>query len=171
MRCSLPVFWKWIKRENMVYLVISLVIAISDLLIKNKIYSMEPEVFPIEKAGGKIHIERCFNYGLAGSRLKDNPHRVKVITTVAAVFMAIFATFNIFSGRRSIIKKTGVSMMLGGTLSNLSDRYTRGFVVDYLNFTNPVSKKKSKYVYNISDFCIIIGCFLVFAGKIFRRHK
>lgn len=155
----------------MFYLIIVLIIMISDILIKNKISSMAPEVFPIEKAGGKIHIERCFNYGLAGSRLKDNPHKVKMISTLASAFLAVCAVFSFFSKRQSFIKKTGFALMLGGALSNLSDRYTRGFVVDYINFANPVNKKKSKLVYNISDFCIMIGCFLVIMGKLFRRHK
>ena len=52
--------------------------------------------------------------------------------------------------------KLGLSLLLGGAFSNTYDRFTREYVVDYFSFCSPW-KGLNRIVFNISDFCIIIG--------------
>ena len=54
--------------------------------------------------------------------------------------------------------------MLGGAFSNTYDRLKRKYVVDYVSF--PVKNEKIRnVVFNISDFCIMIGALLMVLGS------
>ena len=48
--------------------------------------------------------------------------------------------------------------MLGGAYSNTYDRLVRKYVVDYVSFRVPGRLKK--VIFNIGDFCIMIGALL-----------
>ena len=66
--------------------------------------------------------------------------------------------------------KTGVALLLGGGLSNLYDRYTKGHVVDYFHI-NIGPKRLRNIIFNISDFCVFIGALLAVAGaETAQRH-
>ena len=58
----------------------------------------------------------------------------------------------------------GGALMIGGASSNVCDHLTRGYVVDYLKFA---LKPLRNVVFNISDFCIFIGSFLILIGAFF----
>ena len=61
--------------------------------------------------------------------------------------------------------KTGLSIVLGGAYSNTYDRLFRTYVVDYISF-GVKNQKLRRVVYNIADFCIMIGTILVVIGGI-----
>jgi len=52
--------------------------------------------------------------------------------------------------------KMSMALLLGGAYSNLYDRMKREYVVDYFGF-NVKNQKLRSIVFNISDFCIMIG--------------
>ena len=58
--------------------------------------------------------------------------------------------------------------MILGSASNLIDRFTRGYVVDYFSFNKFVPKRIKETVFNIGDICILIG---VVIGTIFSIIK
>ena len=62
------------------------------------------------------------------------------------------------------VRKTGLSLMLGGALCNWFDRFHQGAVTDYVSFSSRW-KKISRLVFNLSDFCIFIGGILAVLGK------
>lgn len=53
--------------------------------------------------------------------------------------------------------------MLGGAFSNTYDRLVRKYVVDYVSFHVPLKGLK-KVIFNIGDFCILIGALVSLAG-------
>ena len=53
--------------------------------------------------------------------------------------------------------------LLGGAFSNAYDRLKRGYVVDYFSL-NLKWEPLRRVVFNISDFCILIGAMLVAIG-------
>ena len=60
--------------------------------------------------------------------------------------------------------RNGFALLLGGAYSNTYDRLIRKYVVDYVSF--PVKNKKIRnIVFNISDFCIMIGALLIVLGS------
>ncbi|HJA92944.1 MAG TPA: signal peptidase II, partial [Candidatus Eisenbergiella merdipullorum] len=56
--------------------------------------------------------------------------------------------------------KTGLSLLLGGAWSNTYDRLKRKYVVDYFSL-NVKWKPLRQIIFNISDFCILIGALII----------
>ena len=61
------------------------------------------------------------------------------------------------------LMKWGLTLLLGGAYSNTYDRIVRRYVVDYISF-NVKNKKMRQIVFNMADFCIMIGAILVVIG-------
>ena len=57
----------------------------------------------------------------------------------------------------------GLSVLLGGSFSNTYDRLKRKYVVDYFSF-NVKCCGIRRIVFNISDFCIMIGAAMAVLG-------
>lgn len=75
-----------------------------------------------------------------------------------------------FSLRGNSTLKTGLAFLLGGAYSNTYDRLVRKYVVDYVSF--PVKNKRiRRIVFNISDFCIMIGALLMALGETKGKRK
>ena len=61
---------------------------------------------------------------------------------------------------KTAVLKTGVGMILGGAWSNVWDRITRKYVVDYFSF-HTKCRKLERVVFNLADMFIFLGGFLV----------
>ncbi len=85
---------------------------------------------------------------------------VSVAITVSAALLFLLSLGT--AGNRLL--KTGFSLLLGGAFSNTYDRLKRGYVVDYFRLNVPV-KAVRRVIFNVSDFCIIIGAAMIAAGK------
>ena len=59
------------------------------------------------------------------------------------------------------------SLIISGALGNLIDRFTRGFVIDYIDI-NPLFKYP---MFNFADICIVIGIILLTFDLIKNREK
>lgn len=59
--------------------------------------------------------------------------------------------------------RVGLALLLGGAFSNTYDRLKRKYVVDYLSF-GVRWKGLRRIVFNVSDFCILIGAMLSALG-------
>ena len=89
---------------------------------------------------------------------------VTILSLGLTLFMTVvfLATFS-FRGNSTL--KAGLALLLGGAYSNTYDRLTRKYVVDYVSF--PVKNKRfRRIVFNISDFCIMIGALLLALGEV-----
>jgi len=101
-----------------------------------------------------VVIEKYYNNGAALNLLAKKP---KIMLGLHSACMAGLMTIYGFVLRRGTTGlKTGMSMMVGGGLSNLWDRIHKKHVVDYIRFDTPW-KRFSRIVFNISDFFIFIG--------------
>ena len=64
----------------------------------------------------------------------------------------------------------GMAMILGGGMSNYTDRRNKGYVTDYVSL-NVKNKEICKIVFNLSDVCIAAGTILWAAGNLFSYRK
>ena len=102
----------------------------------------------------KYHNEgACLNLGEKQSRIVT---AVSLFLTSALSFVFLFTLTK--HGRGAL--KTGLSLLLGGAWSNTCDRLKRKYVVDYFSF-NVKWKPLRQIIFNISDFCILIGALIV----------
>lgn len=145
------------------YALLAVTVFTLDLLIKNYIEKNKTEGESAPACGGLIVVRKYHN---KGAFLNLGEKRQKLMTLVSlllTLFMTVvFLTTFSFRGRKLL--KTGLALLLGGAYSNTYDRLARRYVVDYVSF--PVKNKKvAGVVFNISDFCIIIGALMMTLGQ------
>lgn len=134
--------------------VIALIAGI-DLGIKSWVEKNVPFRKDKKILGGFGILRRVHNKGMMMNFGDKHPNVVKNISVF--VTLAIGIVQLVFLGMPGYIKeKVGLSLILGGAVSNTADRVKRGYVVDYFGF-NSKNKKISRVTYNIGDFAIFAG--------------
>lgn len=147
--------------ERMRYILTILTIFIGEFFWKNHVEKNIPEGGSKKVLHDTVILTKYHNRGAALNIGEKRPEIVKWISLVltAAAAVLFLGSFGL-AGRGML--KTGLSFLLGGAFSNTYDRLKRGYVVDYFRFNVPV-KRIRNLIFNVSDFCIIIGAlFTVF---------
>lgn len=145
------------------YIVVIAVIFIGELCIKNYVekYGRTSDRIPVAKGLfvlRKYHNKGAFlNLGTGNRRLVAV---VSVLLTAAVTGIFIMTC----TGKGSALLKNGLALLLGGAFSNTYDRIKRKYVVDYFSFGIGTPKLK-RVVFNIADFCILIGALCIVLGS------
>lgn len=143
----------------MFYLLIVFLILAFEWKYKNYI----EETFDFKKqeyrANKLIKIRKYHN---PGAFLNIMQHKKKLLHGLSVGFTAVIALFFLLTlfQKGNHVLKLGLALLLGGSFSNTYDRLSRNYVIDYVSFCTPW-KKFNQIVFNISDFCIILGSLLV----------
>lgn len=147
----------------MIYIGIIVGIFALDFFIKQYVDKKYVRKEKHSKLGGLVYIEKYYNDGAALNLLQDRPGMLKILQTI---LMLIICSWLYFSMRRNgtlSAGKIGMAFLVGGGLSNLFDRYTKGHVVDYVGFCfGP--KWFQRIIFNVSDFFVFIGGVLAVVG-------
>lgn len=116
------------------------------------------------KLGGLVYVEKSYNAGAMLNLLEKRPMILKILQSLMILAVGIWFYFLLRKNGREL-GKIGTSFLLGGGLSNVFDRYTKGYVVDYIGFQfGP--KCFRKIIFNVSDFFIFIGAVLSVIGNL-----
>jgi signal peptidase II len=110
---------------------------------------------PLEVLGGLVRFTLVWNRGAAFSLSWGGPAILGIITSVAAIFVAV----QIWRLRqRSIPFMLGLGVVLGGALGNLLDRLMYGSVIDFID----VGIGSSRWpTFNVADIAITAGGILL----------
>lgn len=112
-------------------------------------------------------IRRCRNKGAMNSMGEDRPDVVRKLSVV--VLLGVFVNWlELLFHRGNRLQKMGGSLLLGGSSSNVLDRLTRHYVVDYIHIDKPWIRK---IIFNISDVCIFLGGLLYLLGELFGSKR
>ncbi len=146
----------------MLYFIIITVIFTGELLLKNH----------VERAWGDgqnspflwraVLLRKYHNKGAClnlGEKRRSAVAAVSVLLT-AALTVVFLLTLTRKGGAGL---KTSLSLLLGGAYSNTYDRLRRKYVVDYFSF-NVKWEPLRRIVFNLSDFCILIGALILALG-------
>ena len=106
---------------------------------------------PQEFLGGLFELQYSQNTGMAFSILADRPVLMTVLTTLITVVLIVYA-LTLYKEETNSWIRLSFSLLIGGALSNLWDRYTLGFVVDYIN---PLFVDFA--IFNLADAALNIG--------------
>lgn len=126
--------------------------------LKNQIEEsgMEGKEKPVLK--NTLLIRKYHNTGAFLDAGHDKPRAVLILSVLLTfILTAVFVISLGMAGNRTL--KWGLSFLLGGAYSNTYDRLVRKYVVDYVSFNLPV-KWLRRIVFNVADFCIMIGALL-----------
>ena len=105
-----------------------------------------------------IRLHKYHNYGAFLNIMEKNRKLLHGISIIFTLTVGLFFLLTLCN-RGTRMLKLGLSLLLGGAFSNTYDRLTRKYVVDYFSFCSPW-EGLNRIVFNISDFCIIIGSFI-----------
>lgn len=138
-------------------------LAALDLYLKKVIEDQEDKDFPRELKGtkGKIMLYKNHNPGFSFGVLKDRPELVFAIPLMIASALAGILCW-LLPRKGFLVEKLAISMTLGGGISNLYDRLTRHYVVDYFSIQ---WKQLKKVVFNLGDIFIFAGIGLLFLSE------
>lgn len=155
------------------YMGMSVFLAGLDLTVKEKVEEW-PQGEERPFAGSRrIILRKVHNPGMCMNFLEEHPDLVKKTSMVMAGILTVCQFCN-FRKKGNVMKKIGLSLGTAGAWSNTWDRWTRGYVVDYIGFQTP-SSKWSKITYNLGDFFLVMGSVLFLTGEwrdsIRRNHS
>ena len=93
-----------------------------------------------------------YNTGAAFGIMGGSPSLLLILEAAANVILLGILLF----AKMRMITRVGLSLMLGGALSNLGERILLGHVIDWI----PVPFMNLQY--NLADVCISLGALIVF---------
>lgn len=132
-----------------------------ELKLKNKIEESRTEGQTEEKWGGFLLIRKYHNRGAFLNTGQCRPKLIAAVSVLLTVFLTVLYILTLGMAGKKLLK-WGLTLLLGGAYSNTYDRLVRKYVVDYVSFNLPFGFRK--VIFNIGDFCIMIGAFLSAIG-------
>jgi len=140
------------------YILIAGGVFLIDELLK---YSIE-ERFQINEeraiCKGKVFVRRVHNKGACLNLFQTRPDKVRWTSLILSMLLTIYDAI-LLRNKGHFVGKTAMMLFTGGAFSNTYDRWSRGYVVDYIGFKTKW-KKLTRITYNIGDFCIFAGALL-----------
>jgi signal peptidase II len=126
---------------------------------------------------GLFYLHLKTNTGVAFSLFENHPGALTYITTAAVLLIGVWAWSIPRSDRMS---RTSFGLILGGALGNLIDRYTRGHVIDFLDFIFPgvlgrwhraIFGTEHFATFNLADTAICLGMGLLILSLFFTSER
>ena len=143
------------------FLTFGTTLALTDLAVKKEIEARPDEEFPktVKESGGLIRLYKNHNPGFSFGFMKEYPKLVEMVPV--CMLSAVAGAWAYVIGKKGrVLEKTALTLVLAGGASNLYDRLKRGYVVDYFSFGVKWAPLRA-IVFNISDFCILIGALII----------
>lgn len=110
-----------------------------------------------------VILTKHHNYGAALNVCQQRPGFIRGISVALTVLATVFFIGSFGMTGKGMLK-FGLSLLLGGAFSNTYDRLKRGYVVDYFRLNVPV-KRIRNLIFNVSDFCIVLGALSIVLGE------
>ena len=146
----------------MTFLVLVGFLVLADLALKAEIESRDGSEFPKElDEKGLIVLHKSHNAGLPFGLLKRCQETVRMVPVITASAVGGIL-FWLLQRKGHTAEKLGFSLTLAGALSNIYDRLTRHYVVDYFSIN---WGKLKKVIFNLGDIFIFLG------GAILLLHE
>lgn len=145
----------------MQYLAVILGIFGLEWKVKNHIEETKTEGVTEEKCGGFLLIRKHHNQGAFLNAGWQRRKAVMAISVALTAFITVLFVLTLGQAGKGLLK-WGLTFLLGGAYSNTYDRLARKYVVDYVSFNVPFGLRK--VIFNIGDFCIMIGALLSVIG-------
>jgi signal peptidase II len=140
---------------------LAITVITADQVTKLLVVRMIPEHDIIPIIPGLLNLTHSTNAGVAFGMFSDSPAAWKtaLLTVVSLGLLAVVFAMVWRAKSLDISAGLGLSLVLGGALSNLADRIRAGAVVDFLD---AYVRAYHWYTFNVADAAIVVGAvFLV----------
>ena len=141
------------------YLCIAALIFAGELGIKNYVEKKRNAGEEKEICKGRILLRKYHNKGTCMNLGEKKSNVVAGLSLILTTALALVFLFTLTRHGNGWLK-AGLSLLLGGAFSNTYDRLKRKYVVDYFSFGVKWEPLRA-IVFNISDFCILIGALII----------
>lgn len=141
------------------YLCIVALIFAGELGIKNYVEKKQNAGEEKEICKGRILLRKYHNKGACMNLGEKKSNVVAGLSLILTAAIALVFLFTLTRHGNGWLK-AGLSLLLGGAFSNTYDRLKRKYVVDYFSFGVKWAPLRA-IVFNISDFCILIGALII----------
>jgi signal peptidase II len=155
------------EEKFMLYILIVTVIVVMEHYIKNYIEENKQLGERQEILKGKITIRKYYNKGAFLNFLENKKEMVKTISCVLLGLLLLLFTI-MLPKKGNKVFKLGLSLALGGAISNVADRVLRGYVIDYFSINY---KKLKTVIFNLADMAILLGSLLMFLSTAFSTKE
>jgi len=149
----------------MIYIIIIFFVTILDQYSKHLAYTKLSIIETVPIINDVFHLTYRQNTGAAFSIFREHQSMLIWITLAVIIFM-VFLLAKLINEKTSRIILIGISMIMGGAIGNLIDRFRLGYVVDFFDF-----RLINFAVFNIADSCIVVGALLIAAFTIYIEVK
>lgn len=133
-----------------------------DTAVKNNIDKKKDWNKLSERTDSLLLIRKSHNSGMAMNLGDKYPNLTAMLSLL---FTAVLTLVFLVSLLRKGKLRAGLSLLLGGALSNTCDRLRRNYVVDYVSFNVPF-KRLRNIVFNLGDFAIFLGTVMIVLDQI-----
>lgn len=139
----------------MIWYLLTIVLAvIADQITKWAIIAAYPAVGDgTALIPGVLNFTHVDNTGAALGMMKDSRWVFMIVSAAAIVLMLVYL---IKWPPKSRLTGLSLALVIGGGIGNMIDRVFRGYVIDFIDFC--AFPKIWKYVFNVADICVCVGC-------------
>ena len=102
-----------------------------------------------------LNITNVKNRGMAFGTFSNKRGLLLIFSAVG-----LFSLWGEYKNAKDKVSKVGVSLMMGGGLSNVYDRVVKGCVTDYIY----LDSKRSTPIFNLADIFVLAGCLIRIKG-------
>ena len=158
-----------IWRNRAIGLALALAIYVVDQLLKSHVVDTLGM-----KLGDSIELVSFFNftlthnYGISLGMFQATSMEMRWILVALTGLIALVVTVWMLR-EHSLGDILGLSLILGGALGNIKDRYSLGYVVDYADLH--FGEFRPFLIFNVADAAITIGVVIILARSFLVREK
>ena len=136
------------------FFVINIILITIDQIFKYYIL-INKENLPNNIINGVLNFTYCENRGIAFGIGQGGAKLFALITLLIIIVALIYIAFKF--NKLKGLTVFGIALVISGGIGNLIDRLFRGYVIDYIDFSEIVDFP----IFNFADICIVVGVIII----------
>lgn len=136
------------------FFVINIILITIDQIFKYYIL-INKENLPNNIINGVLNFTYCENRGIAFGVGQGGAKIFALITLLMIIVALIYIAFKF--NKLKGLTVFGIALVISGGIGNLIDRLFRGYVIDYIDFSEIVDFP----IFNFADICIVVGVIII----------
>ncbi len=136
------------------FFVINIILITIDQIFKYYIL-INKENLPNNIINGVLNFTYCENRGIAFGIGQGGAKIFALMTLLMIIVALIYIAFKF--NKLKGLTVFGIALVISGGIGNLIDRLFRGYVIDYIDFSEIVDFP----IFNFADICIVVGVIII----------